>query len=771
MGIKKQLLLTACVPVFVVILLFSLVYNGFIDTQFMDIKRNQMFIMTFFIVIFAVMAIVLVYYGLTKELDQAIYHLRQSMRQILRDEFDTPIHMYSQGEFGEIERGCAHLQDVYLSLRRDLQQQIDMGIADLSHSLELLEEKNIQLSLDRRKTEEKSRHTAEFIANMSHEIRTPMNAVLGFTNVLLDSALDPLQLDYVKTIKSSAQDLLTIIADVLDYSKLDLGKLQLDRIPLDIRACIDEVLLLIAPNAHKKGIDLIPSTDLNVPKLVLGDPVRIKQIISNLVSNAVKFTDFGHVLIHTSVELESDYEYTLCLTVSDTGIGISSSDQVTLFNAFNQADISITRRFGGSGLGLVISKKLVEQMKGSIGLESEINKGSAFYARMRLEKLAAYELEKNQAHRFANLSVLCFDLNDLYLNALCFGLGHWGIQCTRVHTIEELQNLLEQSSLHFNMAFIGAEKGQEEKIAGIMRANALPWFFVSKWYIQDYQELGAQGVLFKPPNMQKLYDTVDFIFNKVSDQQVQSFRLDEMRRRLKEKKIRILIAEDNSLNRILFDALFADYAVIRSVNDGLEAVSWANQERFAVIFLDRQMPGMDGLEVAQKIRHDSQLNQKTPIILLSADKIILSADLQPSVISLSLEKPIDESMILQYLLSLLEKQEGMAIDWGLCVDKLGGNHILADDFLIRFVDELKNIRPEFVQLKEACDFKAIESAAHKLNGACCFCGVPKLQKAVMALESAAAKETEVDVFEACFADFLKKIDAVLLEHTEFYQKS
>ncbi len=290
----------------------------------------------------------------------------------------------------------------------------------------MLEEKNIQSSLEKKKFEEKSRQQSEFIANMSHEIRTPMNGVIGFTNVLLESKLDSLQLDYVKTIKSSAQDLLAIINDILDYSKMDAGKLHLDCIPLDIRACIDEVLALTAPNAHKKGIDLIPATEINVPKTVLGDPLRLKQIISNLISNAVKFTDHGYVLIRTCIEQENDKDYTLCLSVTDTGIGISADDQSKLFHAFNQADTTITRRFGGSGLGLVICKKLAEAMQGRISLTSEPNKGSTFSVRVKLEKLAAYEVEKHQSHRFGYLKVLCYDDNPLYLEAMCNGLGSWG---------------------------------------------------------------------------------------------------------------------------------------------------------------------------------------------------------------------------------------------------------------------------------------------------------------------------------------------------------
>ena len=228
-----------------------------IDTKSMLIQRYQMYIITIFITLLGLLMSLSIHYYLSKRIYLPIARLRRSMKQILSNEFETQIKTISSGEIGIIEQGSRHLQKKYLSLVNELNQHIEIATADLQQSLELLEEKNIELTLDKKKTEEKSRQKAELIANMSHDIRTPMNGVIGFTNVLLDSKLDPLQLDYVNTIKSSAQDLLTIINDILDYSKMDAGKLHLDCIPLDIRACIDEVLALIAPLAHKKGIDLI----------------------------------------------------------------------------------------------------------------------------------------------------------------------------------------------------------------------------------------------------------------------------------------------------------------------------------------------------------------------------------------------------------------------------------------------------------------------------------------------------------------------------------
>lgn len=524
-----------------------------IDTQSLLIKRYQMLIVTIFITLFGLLMGLTIHYFLSKRIYMPIARLRRSMKQILSNEFETEIRVSSPGELGIIEKGCAHLQRQYLNTVRDLNHHIEIATADLQQSLELLEEKNIELSLEKKKTEEKSRQKSEFIANMSHEIRTPMNGVIGFTNVLLESKLDPLQLDYVKTIKSSAQDLLSIINDILDFSKIDAGKLNLDCIPLDIRGCIDEVLSLASPNAHKKGIDLIPITDINVPKMVLGDPLRIKQIISNLVTNAVKFTDHGYVLIRTKIEQETDKDYTLLFTITDTGIGISPEDQTKLFTAFNQADTSITRRYGGSGLGLVICKKLCEEMHGRISLTSEINKGSTFSARIKVEKLVAYEIEKNQTHRFAHLKIICFDDNPLHLEAIGNGLGFWGIEAIRVDSFNKLSRTLTKHK-DCKIAFINVNQGCERQAAELIaKHEQIPFVLISKWPINDFAALGARGFLYKPISIQKLQDLIESIANENQTEKNTNQELDTLREQLRFLHPEILIAEDNPVNKMLLN--------------------------------------------------------------------------------------------------------------------------------------------------------------------------------------------------------------------------
>jgi two-component system sensor histidine kinase BarA len=740
-----------------------------IDTKSVLIQRYQMYIVTIFITLLGLLISLSIHYYLSKQIYLPIARLRRSMKQILSNEFETQIKVSSPCELGIIEKGCAHLQQQYLSTIQDLNQHIEVATADLQQSLELLEEKNIELSLDKKKTEEKSRQKAELIANMSHEIRTPMNGVIGFTNVLLDSKLDSLQLDYVKTIKSSAQDLLAIISDILDYSKIDAGKLHLDCIPLDIRACIDEVLTLIAPIAHKKGIDLIPATALNVPKTMLGDPLRLKQMISNLVSNAVKFTEHGYVLIRTNIEQESDKDYTISVSVTDTGIGISADDQATLFTAFNQADTSITRRYGGSGLGLVICKKLAEHMRGRISLNSEIYKGSTFAIHIKLEKLASYEVEKHQTHRFANLKVICFDNNPLHLEALCNGLGYWGIHCARANTFNQLEEAFNIHSDH-DLAFVSVNQGDEQQIAMLLRRQSIPCVLISKWPIQDYETLGAQGFLFKPPNMQKLHDTVESLLNKVALTRTNNHELDNLRAQLRLARPALLVAEDNPVNRMLLNSMLGEKTCIETVDDGKQAVAICNHKHFNAILLDLQMPILNGLEAASLIHQESVLNKNTPIILISANSYDLNKELLGKAgIALCLEKPIDEETLLRHILHIIGKSKSTAINWPLCVQKVSGNQALATEFLARFVEELQKNRDEFIQLMQDQNVQELERAAHKLHGACCFCGVPALQSHVARMENLASNARHVDELQLAFSELIQSIDAVLSEHASLYK--
>lgn len=752
-----------------------------IDTQPLLIKRYQMILITIFITLFGLIISLSIHYFFSRRIYIPITRLKRSLKKIENHHFDTPISINSAGEVGEIERGCAYLQKQYLNKTEELQNTIqelnhnvETASEDLQQNLVSLEEKNIELMLEKKKTEEKGRQKSEFIANMSHEIRTPMNAIIGFTNVLLESKLDPLQLDYVKTIKSSSQDLLQIINDVLDYSKIDAGKLLLDCIPVDLRACIDEVVILASPIAHKKGIDLIPSTDIFVPKTLLGDPLRIKQILTNLINNAIKFTEKGHVLIESSIEEEKEDSYLVSISINDTGTGIAKEDQAKLFHAFTQADTSITRRFGGSGLGLIICKQLAEAMQGRISLTSELHKGTTFIIKIKLEKMASFETEKHQIVRFSKLKAICFDENPLQRKALCNALGFLGIPSFSVSNFRQLEKAFNKNREGL-IAFVHVNEGSEKPVAEIIKSHKIPTILISKWLIHNHEALGAKGFLFKPISIQKLQDSIESLLKNIKPTVKKRNNQHNLRQQIKEINPEILIAEDNPLNQMLLQNMFHESAHLKIVTNGEDAVHACQEKQYHILLLDLQMPKLDGLQAARQIRQKSSLNKITPIILISANTSDLKKqEISEAGIDLSLQKPLDEKQFLTHILKLLKKvrkndlssdAKTPAIDWPLCVQKMSNNETAAKDYLARFVKELPLEKKTFKQLTNKKDIHGIEKAAHKLLGACCFCGVPRLEEKLRRLETKAKKAKKINELSTLVMELLKCIDEVTEEYT------
>ena len=752
--------MTTLIPMFVVALLFTLFYHAAFD------HNKQQHIITVLITFLGLGIGLIIHYFLSRKIYRPINKLRRNMKHVLNNTFEIPIQITSTGELGVIEAGCAHLQTKIINTLHELNQHIETATSDLQQSHELLEEKNIQLLLDKRKSEEKHKQKSALISNMSHEIRTPMNGIIGFANLLLEGQLGPLEHDYAKTIKSSAQDLLSIINDLLDYSKIDACKLQLDAIPLDIRSCIDDVLALNAPTAHKKGLDLIPSTAIHVPQTVLGDPLRLKQIISNLISNAIKFTEKGYVLVRTTIDQETDKDYTLCLSVTDTGIGITPEEQTNLFHPFHQADTSIARRYGGSGLGLVICKQLAEHMNGKLTFISEPNKGTTFSVHIKLEKLTAYEVEKAQTHRFGHLTVLCFDDNPLHLEAICNGLGFWGITCIRVHAFSQLEQAFLDNP-HCQLAFINVNQGCEEQVTPLLHKQTIPCVLLSKWFIPDFAALGAARFLFKPPNIHKLQETIDALINPTTPATPTTpelSALDSLRKKLRSIRPNLLIADDNPVNRMLFYSWLSTNACIDVVDDGDQAVALCSQKRFDAILLDLQMPNLNGLLATRLIREKSTINRKTPILLISANsQDIHPFDLKKTGIDCHLTKPIDEKSLIEHLLTVLSHAKTNTIDWSLCVQKMSGNESLAREFLVHFIDELKLNKIELIQHMQNNDRESLEKIAHKLHGACCFFGAPLLQKHVANLEYQALHAENQALLKIAFSTCIDHIDAVLNE--------
>lgn len=265
------------------------------------------------------------------------------------------------GEIYSLQHGINEMAMAMSKHHQEMQESIDLATSELRETLDQMEVQNIELDLIRKKAQQAAKVKSEFLANMSHELRTPLNGVIGFARQLLKTKMTSSQVDYLETIERSAANLLHIINDILDFSKIEAGKLMLEHIPFDLRDCIDETMYLLAPSAHEKGLELSVLIDANVTQSVLGDAMRLQQILTNLIGNAIKFTQQGDIEVKIQQVADKKGLITLKISISDTGIGISKQQQAQLFCAFGQADSSITRQYGGTGLGLVITQKLIQK--------------------------------------------------------------------------------------------------------------------------------------------------------------------------------------------------------------------------------------------------------------------------------------------------------------------------------------------------------------------------------------------------------------------------
>jgi len=400
--------------------------------------------------------------GMARSITIPIIQLASAVKRIKEGQLKVSVKSKASGELNTLVNGFNDMSESIYTASEEMQTAVEQATGDLHETNEALEMQNIELDMARKQAIDASRVKSEFLANMSHEIRTPMNGVIGFTNLLLRTNLTPKQMDHLNTIKKSANNLLSIIDDILDFSKIEAGKMEFEKRPLNISDCIDEVLNLLGPASQNKNIDLTGIIHNNVPENLLGDPVRISQILTNLTNNAIKFTHRGNVQIRVILDEETPQSVSVKFEIEDTGVGLSKEQQRVLFHAFTQADTTTTRRFGGTGLGLVISKKLVESMDGRIGLLSKENVGSTFWFTIRLDK-DPDEINAD-GFGFPGYRILLHDYNQISQHATKHILKQWG---TLIETCDDIDSILTTAELNYeqkkdvHLIIIGGYKSYE----------------------------------------------------------------------------------------------------------------------------------------------------------------------------------------------------------------------------------------------------------------------------------------------------------------------
>ncbi len=698
-------------------------------------------------------------------ISRPLLELSQAMSRYRDGEAGVRIATEAGGEIGELAQDFNRMVQALEVAQSNLREQVSAATAELKRTVEALSEKNAQLETAREEAVRAGEEKYEFLARMSHEIRTPLNAVIGFSRLLSSGDPGPRRIrEYSRTIDRAASQLITVVDGILNFTKLEAGSLEIERVPYDLRACLEDVVAMLSPAAHEKGLELALVLHHDIPETLAGDPNRIAQVLVNLLDNAIKFTALGHVFMEAGYAQDEQGRGMVRVTVNDTGVGISREEFERLFQPFAQADSSVTRHHGGTGLGLVICKRLVELMGGAIGVESEPGKGSRFFFTIQCGA-ASQPVSARLASPLAGLKVLVYDHEPVQLRALRPVLLGWSIRVFNTARRERIAEMLESAanrSEPFDLLILGltANESRQDNFDLLMAeirsrfAGAVLVLVGAEDWRMPESALGAGEVdwAVKPARRSLLHNRLCRLAGRI-DLSVEGIdRIQAERRAFPGRKV--LVVEDNAFNRSLLRRLLELRAMwVLEARDGPEAIAAASEgTRFDLILMDIHMPGMDGIETTRRLRALKCARGCPPIIGLSADVFAQGKTIgQEGAFDGFLLKPVSETAldrVISTALDPLERSvarsvhhENSTADYGPAISRLPRD--LAD-LLLRETQALCERLEAAIAME---DQDAVRELAHGLNGLYGYFGRRELEASARAFEAAVGNETASQLLE------------------------